>query len=628
LKQNVLATTVSAVTLVILTFSMAVGETLDEVAERALAAGDTAAAITRIKGVIETDPTYHYNYYILGRIAYEREQYTQARDYFRIAYDKKKKHYESLYYYGLSELALENVVEAEKAFDTGLKKARDMKAHFEYGMGLVRMAQKDYQEADRAMRRAIAANDTAAAYHIALGDINFYQGIPALAVSEYETALALDTAGTDVYFHWAEACLEMKDYQCAMEKLRVVLARDSTFARAWNRAGGIYFKAARSTRSREERQQRYMDAIGSYERYIELSGAVPDSDHVRPFFEIALAYYNINRYEEAVEFFDKVLSIPYEPRDIYFYLGKSLWGIRQYERAGEVLLRHQQWVADQEKGSVSRVDEAELNKLLGDSYFYRSPKDYYNAAKYYRRSLDIDPNQDRLLQNVAVAYHNMRRYSEAIQFYDLRIAAGMDSSSASIYKNAALCALHLAGADTDEADLDEEMMDEGGDDGGAAAIDPNVNYYEVAIGYMNNYLEYSPNDTTIVERVANTYLYQLYDCANGVAACQRLLDLDPSNCQAKKSLGFAYFGGDICTKDLDKTLRYLTQAYDCMNDACADPALVKWIAQAYHLRAVAGTGDANSDYKNAFEWYGRVLKCTPSDEEAKKGQEDTRFEFN
>ena len=61
---------------------------------------------------------------------------------------------------------------------------------------------------------------------------------------------------------------------------------------------------------------------------------------------------------------------------------------------------------------------------------------------------------------------------------------------------------------------------------------------------------------------------------------------------------------------------------------CADPALVKWIAQAYHLRAVDGTGDSNSDYKNAFEWYGKVLKCDPSDAEAKKGLEDTRFEFN
>ena len=624
MKANVLAKALGAVILSLIAVSSSYGESLDEVAERALAAGDTTAAIARLKTVIEIDPTYHYNYYILGRIAFDREQYKQARDYFQTALDKKKKHYESLYYYGLCELQLENPDAAEEAFSTGLKKARDMKADFEYGMGLVKIAQKDYQEADRAMRRAIAIDSTKAEYHIALGDINFYQGIAPLAVSEYEVALALDTAGTDVYFHWAEACLDMKDYQCAMEKLRVVLARDSTFARAWNRAGGIYFKAARSTRSREERQQRYMDAIGSYERYIALTNAVPDSDHVRPYFEIAMSYYNIYRYEDAVKYFDMVLAIPYEPRDIYFYLGKSLWGTRQYERAGEMLLKYKDWVAEQGPDYASHVDDDEVNKLLGDSYFYRNPKDYYNAAKYYRLSLDVNPNQERLLQNVAVAYHNMRRYGEAIHFYDLRIAAGIDSTSANIYKNAALCALHLAGADEEEEGLEEELEE----DPGSEFVDPNVNYYEVAVGYMSSYLDYRPSDTTILERVANTYLYQLYDCANGISACQRLLQVDPNNCQAKKSIGFAYFGGDICTKDLDKTLRYLLQAYECMNDPCADPALVKWIAQAYHLRAVAATGDSNSDYKNAFEWYGRVLKCDPGDEEAKKGQEDTRFEFN
>ena len=42
-------------------------------------------------------------------------------------------------------------------------------------------------------------------------------GIPALAVGEYEQALQADTASTEVYYHWAEACLEMKDYSCAIE---------------------------------------------------------------------------------------------------------------------------------------------------------------------------------------------------------------------------------------------------------------------------------------------------------------------------------------------------------------------------------------------------------------------------
>jgi tetratricopeptide (TPR) repeat protein len=608
-------------------------ETLDQAAQAALDSQDTTLAISCLERSIGVDPSYHYNYYILGLIAYNREDYRKSRDYFQTALDKRKKHYESLYYLGQCQLFLEDLDGAEASFKEGLKKSRDMKDRFEYGLGLLFLARQDYQEADRALRRAIAADSTRAEYHISLGDVNFYNGIPALAVSEYETAYGLDTAGTEVYFHWAEACLEMKDYTCAIEKLRIVLTRDSTYAPAWNRAGGIYFKAALSTRGRDDRQQRFMEAIGSYERYIQLTSKPPDSSSVRTYFETAMAYENIYRYEEAVTNYEKVLAIPYEPRDIYFHLGKSLWGIKNYEKAAEMLLRHEQWVASLGETNGTKVNPDEFNKILGDCFFYAQNRQYSRAVQYYQRSIEARPNQPRLLQNLAVALHTLDRFGEAMYYYDLRIAAGIDSTSAGIYKNASSCALRIAGDESANGGQDEEMLDEDQADDTPIVdtfINPDLNYYQVAADYMTRYLEFAPTDTATVERLANTYLYQLQDCVNGVAACERVLALDPNNCQAKKSLGFAYFMGSICSKDLNKTLRYMIQAYDCLSakGPCADAALTKWIAQAYHLRAVAGTNDANSDYKNAFEWYGKVLKCDPNDAEAKKGKDDTQFEFN
>lgn len=667
LKENILALTFWFAVAVLALAGGVVGESIKEGIQVALDGGDTTAAITRLEHEMGIDPSYHYNYYVLGQILYNRGQIAEARDQYAKAQSKKKKFYESLYSLGLCELELGNLEAAAEAFKTGLKKARKMKDLFEYGTALVQMENKEYQEADRSLRRALAINPDVADYHLALGDVNFYQKIPSLAVSEYEKALALDTASTEVFFHWAEACLEMKEYTCAIEKLRIVLTKDSTFAEAWNRAGSIYYKAARSSRNRAERSQRFIDVIGSYEKYFELTGVSPDSSTVRAYYETAMSYQNIRRYEDAIPYFDKVLAIPMEPRDIYFYLGKCLWGVRDYVRAAEMMHKHTEWVNRQNENYKSRINQAEFNKILGDAYFYRKnskpfswdttavsivkssgsqdslvvthlrPKsvvnlsaDYYNAVKYYKLSLAEKDGVKRLIQNVAVSFHNMKRYGEALEYYDLRIAEGIDSTSSSIYKNAALCALHIAGG----SDEDEEMMDDEEEDGGEyvpPGIDPTLDYNIVALGYINSYLEFKPDDTGMVERVANTYLYQLSDCANGVAAFERLLELQPDNCQAKKSLGFAYFGGDICSTNLSKTLKHLRAAYNCLSaagGACDDPALVKWIAQAYHLRAVDASGDANADYKNAFEWYGKVLKCTPSDSEAKKGQEDTRFEFN
>jgi TPR repeat protein len=123
------------------------------------------------------------------------------------------------------------------------------------------------------------------------------------------------------------------------------------------------------------------------------------------------------------------------------------------------------------------------------------------------------------------------------------------------------------------------------------------------------------------------------DCANGVKYFERLLAVDPNSCDAKKSLGFAYFGGNICPKNYTKALGYLKEAYDCISaksGACGDVDVVLWVAQCYHLRAVERRADdetASSDFRNANEWYQKCLKCDPGNIEAKEGIEQTSFEF-
>jgi len=625
---------------------------------QAIDAGDTDKAIELLQSDIEADPSYYVNYYLLGRLYYDLGRYSQAREQFQLALDRKSKHYESLYYLSRSLIELGEIDEAEKAVEKGLKKAKDLRAQFENGIGLIALARKQYQEADRAFRRALAESeqnerkelkdlenapyteqdrrrliDSASAkyrkanaeYHINLGDANFYQGVPSLAVAEYEKALEVDTGSLEVYYHWAEACLEMKDYSCAIEKLNIVLTKDSTHANAWMRAGGIYFKAARSSRNRDERNQRYKEAIGSYKKYVELSRAEPDSSTVRVFFELAMAYSSLYGYEDAARYFEMVRTIPYEPRDFYFYYGKALWGIKDYKKGAEILLEHLDWVSRQDEKYVSSVNDAELYQVLGDCYFYRKPKDFDNAVRYYVKSLESKPEQKRILQNIAVAYHNTKSYAQAIEYYDKRIALGIDSTSASIYKNAGYCALNIANREDESEELDLEDEELSGFD----EPDPDKNYFEVSIDYLKSYLEFRPGDDKVVLMVATTYLRDLADCANSVVYYEKLLTLDPSSCVAKKWLGYAYFGG-VCNKNYTKALRYLRDAYTCMSNSqgpCADVDVVKWVAQCYHLRAVDREGDAGSDFKNAFEWYGKCLKCSPSDEDCKKGQDDTRFEF-
>jgi len=627
-----------AIFLVAISVAFVYSQNIKPEIEQAIQAGDTARALNLLDREIDLDKSNPWNYYTKGMIFYNRMRYGAAAEQFKLALDKRSKHFDSMYMLGLCYLQLEQLDDAEKTMSEGLKKDKKEKYRFDDGFGQVMMAKKNYVEADRAFRQAIVGDSTNPLYHIHLGDANFYQGVPSLAIIEYEKALQVDTGSLEVYYHWAEACLEMKDYTCALEKLRVVLTKDSTHAPAWMRAGGIYFKAGLSSRDRDDRAARFRETIGSYKRYLELSGAQPDSSNVRVFFELAMAYSNLRGYEDAAESFEKVLGIPMEPKDIYFHYGKALWYNRDFERAAEVLLKHLDWAAGQDETYSSSVDSSEVYQLLGDSYFYRKPKDFTSAIMYYKKSLAGNPNQTRVLNNLAVAYHSVKSYVQALDYYNKRIALGIDSSAASVYKNAGRCAFSIAytGGDEEEEDLEDlEDVEDTGEEipDNPQSVDPNVNYYQIAVDNFERYLEFDAADTSVVERLASIYLYQLADCANGVKYYEKVLALDPTNCDAQKAIGYAYFGGAICSKNYTKALGYFMRAYDCVvagKGECSDPELTLYVAQCYHLRAVERTEqkqDVGDDFKNANTWYKKCLKCDPGNKSAAEGANQTEYEF-
>jgi tetratricopeptide (TPR) repeat protein len=597
----------------------------------ALNIGDTAHAIELINKDIQLDPAYNINYLTLGMIYYQRDQFSRAKDQFLLALDKKKKDYESTYYLGMTYLHLDDPKSAEKLFNEARQKTKGAdKARFEDGYGQVMLAMDSIQAAQRSLIEATRLDSTKSEYYVHLGNSYFKMKVAALAVSNYEKALKTDTGSTEVYYNWAEACLEMKDYNCALEKLRVVLQKDSTHADAWSRAGGIYFKAAMSATTKDDRNNRFKETLGSYKKYLELSKANPDSSNVRAFFETAMAYLNLGGFEDAVTYFEKVLSIPYTPRDIYFNYGKALWGVHNYDKAAEMLQKHLDWVKAQGPDFKSSASEFEVRQFLGDSYFYRKPPDYSGAVEAYRQAFVLDSTNKRILQNIALCYHQLKSYAQALEFYDRRIAQGIDSANANIYKNAGYCALNLGGQKVSE---DEESSTPAVTADTTAATS-NIDYYKKAADYLEKYLGFNPKDAKVWQLLGNTYLFQLHDCTNGVRCYEKCLALDPTDCVAKKSLGYAYFGDTGCGKNYTKALEYLTQANDCLakaNGPCSDKDLILWIAQCYHLRAAQKSGDkaaASADFKQAFEWYGRVLKCDPGNKTAKEGQDNTRYEFS
>ncbi len=464
---------ISIALVVLLTASPAImhSQTVNQAVTDALKSGDTTLAMDLLDKEIKLDPTYGYNYYTLGQIYNHRGKYAEAEKQFQLSYDKGNRFFEGLYALGLVQLKLNKPDPAEKNFNEGLKKSKEMKAQFSNGLGLVALAKGDPNTADRMIRQAIVIDSTNAEYHINLGDANFQMKVYALALAEYEKALLLDTAATSVYFHMAEACLELKDYNCALEKLRIVLRKDSTHAEAWMQAGGIYYKAARSSRNPEESKQRFMECIGSYKKFIELTGGKADSVSGRAFYETAMSYLMIGGYKEAEQSFATVLAIPVVPKDIYFYFARAFQGNLEYDSAIVYYGKQIDWEKQQTDEVKSSIGDDELYRRVGECY--ESLKNYQDAVTWYLKSLQVDSTQDKLLYSTAVCYNYLTDYRNALIYYMKRIALGVDEKNWPVYYNGSTCALYLAEKNSQSPSSGKETGEKSPvDSTGAVAPDP------------------------------------------------------------------------------------------------------------------------------------------------------------
>lgn len=571
--------------------------TLKPEIEQALTDRDTARVLTLLDNEINLDPAYAPHYLLKGRIFYARQQYDKALEEFETALEKKSKLYEAMYYQGLVLLHQGKLEEAKKVFNSGLKKSKEERALFHNGMGLLLLEKKEYNAADVEFRKAISIGPDEAEFHANLGDANYFAEIYPLAISEYTRVIEMDTTFLDVYFRLARAYVAQGQYNDALNQLRTVLSRDSLYTHAWLEIGRLYTMAGLSADDRDLKVQRFTEAIGSYKKYLELSN---DSTAGEVFFNIGRSYFNLGGFAQADSAFEHVLALGDVPKNIYLYLGRGYVAEERFDEGIEYLQKHLDWMAEQDPDWKPGPSEADVYRRMADAY--KAKEDWTGAARYYVMAFDLTPEDARIAVEAAVAYHRLQDYPKALEYYDKRIALGPDAWN--VYLNAAYCTL-------------------------------NMEDFEKSVQYLLTVVELDSTQEKAYSLLSNTYLYQLQDCENGVLWTEKWLALDTTNCEGHKSLGFAYFGG-ICPPAYLRAINYFDKALSCfkakgMNN-CASTDLMLYIAQAYHLHAANllendKKQESKTYFKNAFDWYNKVLKCDPGNADAKKGVSDTEFEF-
>ena len=106
-------------------------------------------------------------------------------------------------------------------------------------------------------------------------------------------------------------------------------------------------------------------------------------------------YLRIQRFDKAVEFYEKASKIKPEDYETIVKIGNTNFDAKQFEAA-------EKWY---EKALQIKPDVVGVRTDLGITFVERSNPDFDRAIKEFQTSLQNDPNHEQTLYNLAVAYY-------------------------------------------------------------------------------------------------------------------------------------------------------------------------------------------------------------------------------
>lgn len=105
-------------------------------------------------------------------------------------------------------------------------------------------------------------------------------------------------------------------------------------------------------------------------------------------------YYQIERYDGAIEFLKKASQLKPDAYEVIVQLGNTYFDSDKYDEAEE-------WYT---AALAKKQDDVNVRTDLGLTFMFRTPPNFDRAIQEFKRSLETDPNHPLTLQNLAVAY--------------------------------------------------------------------------------------------------------------------------------------------------------------------------------------------------------------------------------
>jgi tetratricopeptide (TPR) repeat protein len=105
-------------------------------------------------------------------------------------------------------------------------------------------------------------------------------------------------------------------------------------------------------------------------------------------------YYQIQRFDGAIEFLTKANKLKPDDYDTIVHLGNASFDSDKYDDADK-------WYS---LALSKKPDDVDVRTDYGLTYMFREPANYDRAIQEFKRSLETDANHVQTLQNLTVAY--------------------------------------------------------------------------------------------------------------------------------------------------------------------------------------------------------------------------------
>ncbi|MDJ0534502.1 MAG: tetratricopeptide repeat protein [Xenococcaceae cyanobacterium MO_207.B15] len=305
------------------------------------------------------------------------------------------------------------------------------------------------------------------------------------------------------------------------------------------------------------RYERYEEAVNAFEKAIELE---PNFD--RAYYAMGAALYSQKNYEQAVSALKQAIEINPSPYYYWRYLGLSYGFLENYAEARTaydtaisknpedfVLYVQRGYLLDESSDYQGAIDSYNQAIKLKDDhpwvynnrgFVYYQLKEYDRAIADYNQAIEINTQYTQAYNNRGVAYHELKQPEPAIANYNQAIE--INPQFADAYNNRGVLYSDLKQYETAIADL-TKAIEINPEDAKAynnrALTYSNLQQYDEAIADYSKAIEIQPQFAIAVSNRALIYSnLQQYDEA--IADYNKAIEINPNFAEAYGNRAFIY----------------------------------------------------------------------------------------